>query len=80
MVAITTAVMPTETAVLRVVGSLSAEIQNEYIMKPLVEVGTTSQIEHNKSPLVDSNNRAQELFNMTVKKKVGWHVKRYVKV
>ena len=69
MVAITTAVMPTETAVLRVVGSLSAEIQNEYIMKPLVEVGTTSQIEHNKSPLVDSNNRAQELFNMTVKKK-----------
>ena len=68
MVAITTAVMPTETAVLRVVGSLSAEIQNEYIMKPLIEVGTTSQIEHNKSLLVDSNNRAQELFNMTVKK------------
>ena len=61
--------MPTETAVLKVVGSLSAEIQNEYITKPLVEVETTSQIEHKKSLLVDNNNRAQELFNMTVKKK-----------
>ena len=52
MVAITTAVMPTEAPVLKVVGPLSAEIQNEYIMKPLVEVGTTSQIEHNKSPTI----------------------------
>ena len=28
--------------------------------------------------MVDSNNKTQELFNMTVKK-LGWHVKRYEK-